>query len=147
LTQTAGELPQNLDQVMERHKDIVYSSKTRFDTAHLRKIQRQQGALRRLLQKLPTHLKADPDVKVLETAGRRGHVDIVHLINRRDSDAGSTKDYEFSRATVDDLWGAGLEDARRVVAHPERLIRTELSESVCVYDRMREPRKKLEEAA
>jgi NTE family protein len=135
-----GELPQNLDQVMERHKEIMYSSKTRFDSAHVREIQRQQrGALRRLLRKLPAHLKVDPDVKTLEASGRRGHVDIVHLINRRYSDAGSTKDYEFSRATVNELWAAGLDDARRVVAYPQRLIRTDLSESVCVYDLMREP--------
>ena len=69
------------------------------------------------------------------------------MINRRYSYAGSTKDYEFSRATVDELWAVGLEDARRVVAHPERLIRTELSESVRVYDLTREPPKKLREAA
>jgi NTE family protein len=142
-----GELPQNLDQVMERHKDIMYSSKTRFDTAQVRQIQRQRGALRRLLQKLPAHLRADPDVKTLEAAGSRGHIDIVHLINRRFSYTGSTKDYGFSRATVNELWAAGLEDARRVVAHPERLIRTYLSDTVRVYDLMRGRRKKLKEAA
>jgi NTE family protein len=140
-----GELPQNLDQVMERHKDITYSSKTRIDTGHLRQIRRLRGALRRLLQKLPRRLKADPDVKTLEAAGRRGHIDIVHLINRRCGYTGSTKDYEFSRATVKELWAAGLEDARRVVAHPERLIRTDLLDSVRVYDLM--SGKKLKEAA
>jgi NTE family protein len=142
-----GELPQNLDQVMERHKDIMYSSKTRLDTTHVREIQRQRGALRRLLQKLPANLKIDPDVKTLESAGRRGHIDIVHLINRRYSYAGSTKDYEFSRPTVDGLWAAGLEDARRVVAHPERLIRTDLSDGVRAYDLTRGPPKKLRDAA
>jgi NTE family protein len=142
-----GELPQNLDQVMERHKDIMYSSKTRVDTGHLRQIRRLRGALRRLLQKLPRRLKADPDVKTLEAAGRRGHIDIVHLINRRCGYTGSTKDYEFSRATVKELWAAGLEDARRVVAHPERLVRTDLSDSVRVYDLVRGPPKKLKEAA
>ena len=147
LFSAVGELPQNLDQVMERHKDIMYSSKTRLDTTRVRKIQRQRGALRRLLQKLPAHLKADPDVKTLEAAGRRGHIDIVHLINRRFGFRGSTKDYEFSRTTVNELWAAGLEDSRRVVAHPESLIRTDLSDSVRVYDLMRAPQKKLEEAA
>jgi NTE family protein len=100
-----------------------------------------------LLQKLPAHLKADPDVKALEAAGRRGHIDIVHLINRRYSYAGSTKDYGFSRATVNELWAAGLDDARRVVAHPEWLIRTDRSEGIRVYDLMRGPRKNSKEAA
>ena len=142
-----GELPQNFDQVMERHKDIMFSSKARFDTTHGREIKRQRGALRRLLQKLPAYLKADPDVKTLEAAGRRGHIDIVHLIDRRYRYTGSTKDYEFSLATVNELWAAGLEDARRVVSHPERLIRTDLSDSVRVYDLMCGPGKKLKEAA
>ncbi len=142
-----GDLPQNLDQVIERHKDIMYSSKARVDTGHVRQIRRLRGALRRLLQKLPLRLRADSDVKTLEAAGRRGHIDIVHLINRRCGYTGSTKDYEFSRATVEELWAAGLEDARGVVAHPERLIRTNLSDSVRVYDLMRGPRKKLREAA
>ena len=136
-----GELPKNFDQVMERHKDIVYSSKSRFDTAHVRENHRQRGALRRLLQKLPIHLKADPDVKTLEAAGRRGHIDIVHLINRRYSYMGSTKDYEFSRATVNELWAAGLDDARRIVAHPQLLVRTDLSDNIRVYDLLRGPRR------
>ena len=134
-----GALPRNLDQVMERHKDIMYSSKMRFDTAHLREIQRERSALRRLLQKLPAHLKVDPDVKMLEAAGRRGRIDIVRFVNRRDSSRGCTKDYEFSRATVNELWAAGLDDARRVVAHPQGLIRTELSDSVRVYELTRGP--------
>ena len=140
-----GELPQNLDQVMERHKDIMYSSKARLDTGHVRQA-RLRGALRRLLQKLPRRLRADHDVKTLE-AGTRGHIDIVHLINRRCGYAGSSKDYEFSRATVKELWTAGLDDARRVVAHPRKLIRTTLAENVRVYDLMRASRRKLMEAA
>jgi hypothetical protein len=65
----------------------------------------------------------------------------VHLINRRYSYTGSTKDYEFSRATVNDLWAAGLDDAKCFVAHPEWLIRTGVSDGVRVYDLMRGPRK------
>src|SRR5213594_1500665 len=70
-----GELPKNLDQVMERHKDIMYSSKARFDVTHVREVQHQRGALRRLLEKIPARLKADPDVKMLKAAGRCGHID------------------------------------------------------------------------
>ena len=138
-----GELPQNLDQVIERHKDIMYSSKARLDTGHVRHA-RLRGALRRLLQKLPLRLRADPDVKTLEAADKRGRIDIVHLINRRSGYAGSSKDYEFSRATVKELWAAGLDDARRVVAHPRRLIRTNLAENVRVYDLMRESRRNVD---
>jgi hypothetical protein len=48
---------------------------------------------------------------------------------------------------VNELWAAGLDDARRVVAHPERLTRTDLSEGVRVHDLLCGPRKALKEAA
>jgi NTE family protein len=70
-----GELPKTLDQVMERHKDIMYSSVARFDINHMREVQRHRGALRRLLEKLPARLKADPDARMLRTASRHGHID------------------------------------------------------------------------
>ena len=83
-------------------------------------------------------------IAVGESAARRlRRVDIVHLINKRNSYTGSTKDHEFSRTTVNELWMAGLEDARCVVAHPEWLVRTDLSETVRVNDLVRGPRKLL----
>ena len=142
-----GELPKNLDQVLERHKDIMYSSKTHFDASRAREVQRQREALRRLLKRLPEHFKADPDVKALQATSRSGQIDIVHVINRRRCYPGHAKDYEFSRATIQDLWAAGLEDARRIVAHPERLRRTDVSDSVRVYGLTRAPERKMRVAA
>ena len=129
-----GALPRNLDPVMERHKDIMYSSKTRFDTAHLPGIERERGALRRLLRKLPAYLKIDPDVRMLEAARRRAHIDIVRLINRCDSSARHAKDYEFARETINELRTTGLNDATRVVAEPQTLVPIEISENARLYD-------------
>src|SRR5690348_2258733 len=105
-----GELPRDLDQVMERRKDIMYSSKTRFNTTRVRELQRLRSALHRLLGKLPADLKDDPDVKTLERMCHCTHIDILHLINRRGGYSSSAKDYEFSRATMRWRWNAGLED-------------------------------------
>jgi NTE family protein len=58
----------------------------------------------------------------------------VHLINRRYSYTSHSKDYEFSRATVRQLWDAGLEDVRRTVAHLERLRESEPIDGIRVYD-------------
>ena len=142
-----GDLPKNLDQVMERHKDIMYSSRTHVDATRVRETRRRRGALRRLLQKLPRYFKADPDVRVLQGIEKRGQVDIVHLINRRHNYPGHAKDYEFSRATIQELWTAGVNDARRIVACPERLRRTELSDSMRVYQLPRAPQRKMKAAA
>lgn len=134
LFSASGELPRNLDQVMERHKDIQYSSKTRLNTTRVAETQRLRNALQRLLDKLPEKLKSDTDVAVLKTICSDAHIDIVHLINRRYSYTSHSKDYDFSRATVRQLWDAGLEDVRHTFASPEWLRRPMQAEGVRVYD-------------
>ena len=142
-----GELPQNLDQVMERRKDITYSSKTRSNTTRVTELQQMKSALKRVLEKIPGEFKADADVKALEVICSCPHVDIVHLINRRYSYSAFSKDYEFSRATVRQLWEAGLEDIRRTMAHPDWQKETDPGEGIGVYDLTRKPPRKTKEKA
>lgn len=142
-----GELPQNLDQVMERRKDIMYSSKTRSNTTRVTEREQMKGALKRVLAKIPAEFRADADVKALAAICGCPHVDIVHLINRRYSYTSSSKDYEFSRATVRQLWEAGLEDVRLTVAHPEWQKKPDLAEGIGVYDLTRKSPGKAKEKA
>src|SRR5262245_32563361 len=115
-----GELPVNLDQVLARAKDIQYSSKTRFNTKRVTELEELRHALGRLLKKLPTRLRNDADYKLLVPfAEHKRQICIAHLINRRFPTSTNAKDYEFSRATVRQLWEAGLDDVRRSCAHPE----------------------------
>jgi NTE family protein len=133
-----GQLPENIDQVMERQKEIVYSSKTRFNTARVREAQQQRVALHRLLDKLPADLKNGRDARLLEATNKVKHIDIVHLINRRYAYTAHSKDYEFSRATVNEIWEAGLQDVRHTLAHPEWLRRSVWDEGIHVYDLTRD---------
>jgi NTE family protein len=129
-----GKLPVNLDQVQERHKDIQYSSKTRFNSTQMREREELKAAFRRLLDKLPAGLRDDADVKRLSAASQRSEISLVQLINRHDTGSSSVKDYEFSRATVNQLWAAGLDDVRRSVAHVDWSKATECHEGVHVFD-------------
>jgi NTE family protein len=114
-----GEMPQNLDEVLERAKDIRYSSKTRFNTNHARDLEGQRVALHHVLKHLPAAARSTPDVKLLTDALRGRNLSIVHLINRRMKYSSAAKDYEFSRATVDALWDAGRSAVRRALEHPD----------------------------
>ncbi len=129
-----GKLPTNLDQVQERHKDIQYSSKTRFNSTQLKERETLKASFRRLLDKLPASLRDDADVKRLEAAARPSAISLVQLINRHDTGSSSVKDYEFSRATVNQLWAAGLSDVRHSVAHVDWSQATECHEGVQVFD-------------
>ncbi len=129
-----GQLPENLAQVQERAKDIQYASKTRFNTDRIKQFEAMRGALSRVLDKLPPKLQNDPDVKALRGIGTRGKLSLIHLINRHALRSSQYKDTEFSRATVTDLWNAGLSDVRQILTDPASLRETELSNSLRVYD-------------
>jgi NTE family protein len=45
----------------------------------------------------------------------------VHLIYRDKPYERDSKDYEFSRAMVEEHWLAGIRDMRNTIAHPEWL--------------------------
>ena len=113
-----GDLPTSLDEVLERAKDIQFSSKTRFNTNRIKELEAMRGALGRLLKKLPPKMRDDADVVALRPLAEfKRSVTLMHLINRRLSHSSSAKDYEFSRVTVRELWETGLEDVRRSCSH------------------------------
>jgi NTE family protein len=129
-----GELPVNLDQVLERAKDIQYSSKTRFNTTRVQELEGLRHALARLMKRLPTKLKDDPDYKLLQPLSEhKRQITIAHLINRRFAHSTNSKDYEFSRTTVRQLWEAGLEDVRRSCSNREWLRARELVSGIRVF--------------
>ena len=58
---------------------------------------------------------------------------IIRLINTRPSRSGLVKDFEFSRATIEEAWMAGLEDARRSIAGRDKVRPEEAGPEVKIY--------------
>lgn len=134
-----GALPGHMGEVLTRQKDIMYSSRTRYNTDRIAQLQRSRRAVQKLIAKLPPALRNDPDVKRLEAAHRTPHVDIVHLIYRQDPQELESKDYEFSRSTMLAHWAAGRRDMQRTCEHPEWLTRSHADDGVAIYDLTRAP--------
>ena len=130
----AGPVPQNLDQVQERAKDIQYASRRRLNVRHIQQLEDMRDALHRLLQKLPERLRQDPDVVKLEQAATRGELTLVHLINRRVSYSPEFKDGDFSRATVQELWDAGQGDFQRLLGNGPGVVVQQIGERLRVVD-------------
>jgi NTE family protein len=116
-----GPMPRNLSEVIERQKDITYSSRTRMNTDALGANVNLRQALGDLIARLPARLQKDPAVNVLSKHMTHQPIDIVHLIYRDKPYELDTKDYEFSRAMVQEHWQAGVRDMRNTIAHPEWL--------------------------
>jgi NTE family protein len=129
-----GELPQTLANVAQREKDIRYSSRTRMNTDMFRELQSLRRAARRLYRKLPEELQADPDAQYLEGCGCDAAITIVHLIHRQAAYENQSKDYEFSRLSVNEHWSSGRNDVRRTLEHKEWKSRRKPDQGVAVFD-------------
>ncbi|MDR6429189.1 NTE family protein [Variovorax paradoxus] len=129
-----GEMPRTLSGVMERQKDITYSSRTRMNTDALAANLNLQQAIADLISKLPARLRNDPSVLAVQAELTHHPIDIFHLIYRDKPYEVESKDYEFSRAAVEEHWEAGARDMRRTLAHPETLRSDATVNGVTTFD-------------
>ena len=102
-----GDMPTTIGEVIEREKEIRYSSRTRLNTTVEIEWQAVAQTARRLIAKLPPALREDPDAQALGRMRCDGAADIVQLIYRSKHYEGQSKDYEFSRLSMQEHWDAG----------------------------------------
>ncbi len=104
LWSSQGALPRNLAEVATRHKEIQFSSRTRASTAQFKNVHRVQRAIAALLRRLPANLEENGDLKILKSVASDKVYNIIHLIYRARNYEGHSKDYEFSRLSMQDHW-------------------------------------------
>ena len=140
-----GALPHDLTEVDVRHKDIVYSSRTRAATDQYKALQKLRIALAELMKELPDELRHSEHAKILQQEADEKVCNIVHLIYRARSYEGVAKDFEFSRRTMEEHWKSGYDNARRTLAEPEVMRRPDPIEGVRVFDVCKDDSNKVEE--
>jgi NTE family protein len=140
LWSSQGALPRNLPEVATRHKEIQFSSRTRASTAQFKSVHRVQRALAALLRRLPSNFKQDDDLNILKSVASDKVYNIIHLIYRAQNYEAHSKDYEFSRLSMQDHWCAGYHDAVRTLRHPEVLARPASLDGVFTFDLERDGR-------
>jgi NTE family protein len=134
LWSSRGELPCNLLEVATRQKEIQYSSRTRANTDYFKGVHRIRSAVSSLLGKLPKELLDGDEVETLKAFGSHKVYNIIHLIYRAKHYEGHSKDYEFSRLSMQDHWRAGYHDAVRTLRHPQVLERPKSRDGIFIFD-------------
>ncbi|MGZ3409474.1 MAG: patatin-like phospholipase family protein [Xanthobacteraceae bacterium] len=129
-----GKLPKDLTEVEVRHKEIVYSSRTRAATDQYKGFQKLRVAAAELIKRLPDELRDSEYAKILAKEADDKVCNIAHLIYRAKSYEGIAKDFEFSRRTMEEHWRTGYENARRTLANPEVMQPPDRSEGVRTFD-------------
>jgi len=117
-----------------RQKEIQYSSRTRAITDHFKQNQRARKTLASLLSKLPSDLAAGEEARMLSSIADNKVYNLVQLIYRSKHYEGDSKDYEFSRLSMEEHWRAGYHDAVRTLRHPGALQRPRNQEGVSTFD-------------
>jgi NTE family protein len=129
-----GAFPRNLAEVTTRQKEIQYSSRTRANSNSFRHRQKLRNALGKLLPQLPDDLKDTPEYRILRPEADRKVYNLIHLIYRSKSYECGSKDYEFSRQSMEEHWSSGYHDAVRALRQPEVLQRPQNAEGVLTFD-------------
>ena len=115
LWQPHGEAPETLWQVMNRHKDIQYSSRGLSHVARQQQLHRLRHVVRELAARLPASEASDPMVAELASYGCGTTMHLVRLLAPRLAHEDHTKDIDFSAEGIKARWQAGYDYVRRVI--------------------------------
>jgi NTE family protein len=129
-----GELPRNLIEADTRQKEIRNSSRTRLATNQFKKKQILRRAAAQLLAKIPKELRQTPEAEILALEADEKVYNLIQLIYHAKNYEGNSKDYEFSRRTMEEHWRSGHNDAVRTLRHPEVLRRPQGLDGVFTFD-------------
>lgn len=129
-----GLLPRTVAEVATRQKEIQFSSRTRANSDRFRRDQALRCALSRLLDRLPEEYKTGPEMEVLLPAANHRAYSLVQLIYRAKHYEGDSKDYEFSRRSMEEHWRSGYHDTVRTLRHPDALKRPDGIVGIRTFD-------------
>ncbi len=131
-----GVLPRDIHDVLARHKDIMYSSRTRHNTDVFRRIHVWKTRLYQALAKVPQEQLSDDERRLKEELSHLPEISILH--NQQKAYEGHAKDYEFSGTSMREHWQSGYEDTRRTLKHKKWLAMPPPGSGIFVHDVHRE---------
>ncbi|PJK10737.1 hypothetical protein CO614_08045 [Lysobacteraceae bacterium NML120232] len=114
-----GAFPKTMMDVLERTKDIQFSSRTRHGTDMVARTQQLRTALAELIEQLPDKRLPAHLHDTLQPWLDDRVVNIVHLIYQAKPHEQQFKDYAFDNLGMQNHWESGLRDTRQTLTHPE----------------------------
>ena len=133
-----GVLPRDIQDVLARHKDIMYSSRTRHNTDVYRRIHSLKKQLHQALEKVPPEQLSEEERRLKAEVEDLPEITILQMIYQQKAYEGHAKDYEFSGTSMREHWQSGYEDTRRTLRRPDWLRIPPEGAGVVIHDVHRE---------
>jgi len=130
---TRGPEPQSVAQVFARQKDIMFGSRSKSQLAQQVELHRMRHTVRTLVNMLPEEQRNTPEVQDL---ARYGCTSVMHLVEiNAEPLEGETnsREYDFTKATIEARWQAGYADTCRMIAKRPWENKIDPSVGVAVY--------------
>jgi NTE family protein len=111
-----GSEPETIWQVMNRQKDIQYSSRAISHVARQKQLHRLRHVVSELVKRMPESERQSNVIRDLAEYGCLTRMHVVRLLAQPIDGEDHMKDIDFSAAGICARWEAGLADTRRVIA-------------------------------
>jgi NTE family protein len=111
-----GPEPTTISDVMNRQKDVQYSSRAHSHILRQKQLHRLRHIVAELSARLPPEERAKPEVRELSGFGCLTQMHVVRLLAPALEGENHTKDADFSAPGIRARWQAGLENMREVLA-------------------------------
>jgi NTE family protein len=115
-----GAEPSTMAEVLNRHKDVQYSSRSASQIARQQQTHRLRHVINELASRLPEGERSKPEVRELLGYGCQTRMHVVQLLAPQLDHEGHTKDVDFSPAGIRHRCDAGYAHARAVLGRSIR---------------------------
>ena len=129
-----GELPRDMIEVDDAPEgDPLFEPHPRRHRP-VPQMQTLRRAAAKLLDEMPKELRQSTEAELLAQEADHKVYNIIQLIYHARSYEGASKDYEFSRRTMEEHWKTGYSDMVRTLRNPEVLQRPQSPDGVFTFD-------------
>ncbi|MCK1382691.1 patatin-like phospholipase family protein [Bradyrhizobium sp. 21] len=111
----AGAEPTTIAEVLNRHKDVQYSSRIASQIVRQQQAHRLRHVINQLAARLPESERSDPAVMELMSYGCATRMHVVRLLAPQLDHETHTKDIDFSPSGIMRRWDAGYAHTRSVL--------------------------------
>jgi NTE family protein len=133
LFKAAGTIPETMQQVETRQKDITYSSRTRQATHGFKNALVLRSKLAEAYKRIPAAKLSVAEKKLMHDYSDAGVVNLIQMIYQSKPDESRNKDYEFSKPTMEAHVAAGYADAVKTLSHTDWLGKPTTAEGVAFH--------------